>query len=459
MRKFFYIFSIISLFIFAGFGCKGLSSSEQAAIAPVKLTYWTVFGNVEELQKLAAVYKQMHPYVTIDIRQLRYEEFDKIFVNALADDVGPDIISMHTRWLGKYSNRLLSMPDSVKVANVMIQGKYQPQTIVTVEQNRMPTIDAIKSTYVAGVAEDVIVGGKVYGLPLTYDTLAILYNKDLLDKAGIPLPPSTWDELVTAVKKTTIYDKKGAIVQSGIAVGTGTNTDNVFDILSALMLQNGVVMSAGNQVTFARSLVQSATDQNPVLQSLRFYTDFARPTKEVYSWNDSFNNSMTEFARGKAAFAIGFAFDLARVKKLSPQLTVNAVPLPQLNPTSPVNVANYWVESVSKKTKHSDEAWDFIRFISSPDTIKRYSASLGVPSPLRVHIAAGKEDVVLSPFVSQILTAKNWYHGRDIDAATGAIKDLVIRYLAPYTDKESQNQLERDRNLVLTAAAIIQQTF
>jgi hypothetical protein len=67
--------------------------------------------------------------------------------------------------------------------------------------------------------------------------------------------------------------------------------------------------------------------------------------------------------------------------------------------------------------------------------------------------------VILSPFISQILTAKNWYHGRDIDAATGAIKDLVTRYLAPYTDKESQNQLERDRNLVLTAAAIVQQTF
>ena len=41
--------------------------------------------------------------------------------------------------------------------------------------------------------------GKLYGLPKDGNTIAMAYNADLLEKAGITTPPTNWDELDTAI--------------------------------------------------------------------------------------------------------------------------------------------------------------------------------------------------------------------------------------------------------------------
>lgn len=443
-----------------GLGCRGPSAEERQAIAPVTLQYWTVFGNVAELKRQAGEYKKIRPYVTVNIRQLRYEEFDKIFVNALADDVGPDLVSMHVRWLGKHRARLAVMPQTVKVARVTVKEGIEPEQIVTIETNRMPTIDIVRSNYVSTVAGDIAVGNDLYGLPLSMDTLALFYNKNLLDAAGVPLPPATWAEFLEAVKKTTKFDRSGKIIQAGAAIGTGNNIDNAFDLVSLLMMQNGVSMAEGSRVTFAEGLDRTSVSAGqPALEAMRFYTDFARPTKEVYTWNDMFGFAIDEFAAGKTVFYLGFAYDLARIKAKAPQLNIGVAPVPQLNEGAPVNVANYWVESVSNHSAHQNEAWDFLRFLSAPNTVKTYADASQLPSPLRVHVEAQREHPVLGPFSLGVLSAKNWYHGRDIDAANMAMKDLITAYLAPYTDAEARNPLRRDAELVLRAQTIIQQTF
>ena len=67
-----------------------------------------------------------------------------------------------------------------------------------------------------------ILDGQIYGLPLSLDTMAIYYNKDLLDRSSVPEPPKTWEEFAVAVKKITKYDKQtNKITQSGAALGAG----------------------------------------------------------------------------------------------------------------------------------------------------------------------------------------------------------------------------------------------
>ncbi len=451
------LLSLSCLLLVTGLGCSGLTAEQQAAIQPITLNYWTVFGNVDQLKKLAADYKKIRPYVTVNIRQLRYEEFDTVFTNALAEDVGPDIISVQTRNLRKYQNRLSSMPVSVKVAHEEIQTSgYQSQTVVTFETNVLPTLDAIKKNYISTVADDITIGGTIYGLPLTADTMALYYNKDLLDKAGIALPPSTWDQFSEDVKKTTKYDKKGNIVQAGAAIGTGPTVDHAFDILSLLMMQNGLPMATGNQVTFADG-VDRAGETHPAVEALRFYTDFARPTKDIYTWNDTLGKAIDAFAAGKVVFFLGFGFDYGQILARAPQLNISVSSIPQLNTNSPVDIANYWVETVVKKSAHQNEAWDFIRFLSAPSNIKTYSKAVGEPSPLRADIADQSADPVLGPFANQLLRAHDWYHGRDIDAASRAMIDLITGYLAPIDP--STDPARRDAALFSNAQAVIQQTF
>ncbi|MFA4831105.1 MAG: extracellular solute-binding protein [Patescibacteria group bacterium] len=457
MLKKYSLFLIIFFFLLtAGFGCKGLTSEQQAAVKPITLNYWTVFNDVLTLNEFAAEYKKIRPYVTVNVRQVRQGEFDNLFVNALADDVGPDIASIHIYDLGKYQNRLAVMPPAVTVANIYVKGEYVKETIVEQSIEAMPSLSNIQRDFVSAVQGDIIMDGGVYGLPLAFDTLAIYYNRDLLDKAGIPEPPATWDEFLDAVKKTTKFNKDGDIIQSGVAMGVGNNISNAFDILSLLMLQNRVTMAQGKTITFAAGLNRGAAN-HPTLQALRFYTDFAQPTKDVYSWNEDLDDALTEFLLGKSVFYLGFAYDRARIRSRAPWMNLEVISAPQLNESAPVNVANYWVESVVKKSENQNEAWDFIRFITTDNNIKRYTDRTGQPSPLRSQIADQAESPILGPFASQALTAQNWYHGKDIASAKKAFADLAHAHLQPYGANE--NPLERDARLVDWAAQVIQQTM
>lgn len=439
-----------------GLGCSGLNAQEQAQVKAITLNYWTVFGDVSALQTLAAQYKQQRPYVTVNIRQLRYDELDTLFTNALADDVPPDIISVHSRLMRHYQPRLAPMPAQVKVSKLTQTGGLKKELQVTTETFNMPTPVTVRRDYVSAIGADAIVGNQVFGLPLSMDTLAIYYNKDLLDKAGVPEPPKTWDEFLAAVKAGTKYDRDGKIIQSGVAMGAGKNIDNSFDILSALMMQNGVTMSGNGRVSFADGIDKAGPD-HPSLQALSFYTNFARPDKEAYSWNESFGNAFELFVRGQSVFYLGFAYDFNRLKSRAPEMALEVIPLPQLAPASPVNSGNFWLESVVKKSKHQNEAWDFIRFLSQPGTLLSYNNKVVRPSPLRAHIKEQETDPRLLPFTTHLLVAKNWYNGRDWEAARQALNDLIVGYLQPPV--ENSDVIERDMKLMTTAAQVIQQTF
>lgn len=450
----------LAVILLAGFGCKSLSTTDQAAIRPVTLNYWTVFDNVQELKKMASEYKALHPHITINIRQVRYDEYDKLFTNALADDVAPDITSMHVRWLRKYQNRLVAMPATTKISKLVQTSSITKETQVLTDTFPMPTLEMLKKDYLATVPDDAVINKQMYGLPLTVDTLAVYYNKDLLDKAGLAEAPKDWSEFVEAVKRITKLDKDGKILQSGTSLGTGKNIENSFDIVSALMLQNGVTISgASGGVAFSAGL-DKANVNHPSLQALKFYTDFARPTKEVYSWNDDQSGAFDAFVRGKTGFYFGFAYDNDRIRSRAPDLNIEIMPLPQLSATAQGNVANYWLQSVVKKSKNQNEAWDFVRFLSQPENIKKYSDAVHQPSALRVHIKAQQADPIIGPFSSQILIAKNWYRGRDVATAENAFDDMIAVVLKPADEKATDQDIyKKDAGAVVKAAQTVSQTL
>jgi multiple sugar transport system substrate-binding protein len=439
-----------------GIGCKGLSDEQVRAVRPVTINYWTVYNNVSQLRKFAAEYKARYPHVTVNIRQVRYDEFGELFVNALADDVAPDIISVHNRQVRQYAPRLSTMPAQVQVARMTIEGKYAKEQVVTFETHALPSVNTLKSSFVGAVAEDAIINNEIYGIPLAVDTLALYYNKDLLDRAGIAVPPTTWDEFMEAVIQTTKKDSDGAILQSGVALGTAENIDNATDILALLMLQNGVNVTQPGYVTFAGN-ISKLRDAHPTLQALRFFTDFSKQTKEVYAWNNTFDTALEAFTNQQSVFYFGFAYDKTRIKARAPQMNVSIVPIPQLRDGNPVNVASYWVESVVDKSKNKDTAWDFIRFISTPNNIKAYTEATNLPSPVRSHLSEQAEDPLMAPFISQILTATNWYYGRDIYTADTALREMIETYRTPYPS--DIDQTKRDAELINSAAARIYRTL
>ena len=449
------IFSLLAL----GFGCKASTAEQAAAVRPVTVNYWTVFNDVAELKKRATEYKAIYPNVTVNIKQVRYEEFDRLFINALADDVQPDIVSIHTRWLKKYEPRLSPLPASTQMGKLVQTSSITKETTVVVDTNILPTVQNLQKEYVSAVPEDVIKGAAIYGLPLAVDTLGVYYNQTLLDKAGIPEPPKTWDDFLIAVKAITKLDKDGKILQSGVALGTGANIDNSFDIVSALFMQSGITMSSKGAVGFGVGLEKNLAVTHPALQTLNFYTNFARPTTELYSWNEEQTTAFDAFVRGKVAFYFGFGYEYKRIVARAPEMQMGILPLFQTDKTKQVNVANYWIESVTKKSKNKNEASDFIRFLSTPENLKKYSDTTKQPSPLRMHLKAEQADPIIKAFADQLLVAKNWYKGDDIQATENAFDAMIHTVLINDPTLDARKLMERDANAILRAAAVAAQTF
>jgi len=459
-KTFLRLFSIAVLLIMLGLGCKGVSQEELAVVRPVRLTYWTVFNDVAALEELARAYQATRPHVSINIRRVRQEEFDRLFVNALADDVGPDIVSVHVRELNKYAPRLSPMPPSVQVSNRVVSGQFVQEESVLTQTNAMPTARAVRQNYIGTVIDDVLVNGQIYGLPLAVDTLALYYNADLLDRAGVPEPPGNWEEFQQAVKAGTRFGQDGSINQSGVALGTGANINHASDIFAMLVLQNGWQLTRGNAVTFASGLDANA-GKHPMLQTLRFYTDFSDPTKDTYTWDEKQNEALINFARGRSVFYFGFSFDRSRIRALNPQLRTEVIAVPQLNEARPVNVASYWVEAVVGKSKNKTDAWDFIRFLTLPENVQKYTQAVGAPSPLRSQLVGQESHPILGPFAVGLLNSQNWYRGRSISAAEGTIEKMIDDYRTPYGGETvtEQQKLQRDIAIIQNAAVSLQRTM
>jgi len=455
LKKFSILFLLAVFLLTSGFGCKSASQQAQDAMKPVTLVYWRVFDDQDAFQDIITKYKAIHPFITIEYHKLRYDEYENAILNALAEDRGPDIFSLPNTALNKYQTKLVPMPDTITMAYPVIQGTVQKTVVPELRTANSLTLKQLKDNFVDVVSHDVILNdGKIYGLPLSVDTLALYYNKDLFNNAGISQPPAYWNkELIQDVKKLTIQDPKKGLVQSGIALGGGANINRFSDILSVLMMQNGTDMMEGGQVLFnVQPAFAKDTDYNPGQKALQFYTDFANPTKESYSWSKDQTNSLDMFMSGNLAMMLSYSYDLATIKAQAPKLNFSVAPLPQIegNPPTNINFANYWVEVVSKKSQHVNEAWDFIQFITQAEQAKSYLDKTERPTALRSLVDSQKNDDTIGVFANQVLTAKSWYLGKNETAAEDAFQEMI--------DTMNNNLNAKLKDIIDTGAAKVQQT-
>jgi multiple sugar transport system substrate-binding protein len=427
-------------------GCGGNATAEKLATTPVTLKIWRVFDGDSTFRTLMESYQALHPNVSFEYRELRLSEYEDELIRAFAEGKGPDIYALHNTWIGAYSSLIKPMPASVTIPYSETRGTVKKEVIYTIQEE--PTISqrTLRSDYVDVVAQDVIRDNKIVALPLSVDTMALYYNEDLLDAAGIPLPPVTWTDFQTQVTEIVKIGSNDEIVQAAAAIGTGKNVERSFDIVSLLMMQNGTQMADSR----GRALFGEETEAGfPAGQALRFYTDFANPLKEVYTWNDEQRDSFDAFVAGNVAFFFGYAYHAPLIRAANGKLDFSITAMPQIEGGKTVNIANYWVETVAKSSKNSDWAWNFITFAADGDRVMGYLNSAKKPTALRGLINSQIEDETLSVFVGQTLTADSWYLGKDAHVAENAFISLINAYLSGAEDERSLADAQNKVNQTL----------
>jgi multiple sugar transport system substrate-binding protein len=431
----------------AGAGCTN-TGSDPKELTPVTLDVWRVFDGSDSFSAIMTAYRAANPQVSINYRKLSYDEYRREIIAALAEGRGPDIMSIHNTWMKEWQPLLAPAPATVRVPVAVERGTLRTEIVYETQDKPGPTLAALRDSYVDAVFQDVVLtapqsdprlppAARIYGLPMALDTMALFYNRDLLSNAGIAQPARDWQSFQEHVKKLTRLDETGAIIQSGAALGTADNVERPSDILSLLMLQNGAAMTDQNgQAVFDKIPSELAgRTLPPSVEALVFYTDFANPEKEVYSWNDKMPPALDAFAAGQTAYFFGYSYHIAQIRNLSKdRLNFGIAPFPQITGNEPVSYANYWIEAVSKDSPDQDQAWDFLMFATDPERVQPYLDMTRKPTAHRALLSKQLEDLDLSSFAAQAPSAENWYHGTDAQATEEAFREMIRKTLSREAD-------------------------
>lgn len=180
-----------------GFGCKTTDPKIAALTAPVTLNYWRVFDGSDAFSEVIEKYRAKNPHVVVDYRMIPYDEYERVVKSALAEGRGPDILSVHNTWLPAWRPFLAAAPAAITMPKrIVSSSQFNQEVKYEIETKAGPTIKTIQDSFVDGVSGDVVMPTppvapsltpvpQVYGQPLASDSLALYYNRDLLDNAGI----------------------------------------------------------------------------------------------------------------------------------------------------------------------------------------------------------------------------------------------------------------------------------
>lgn len=217
------------------------------------------------------------------------------------------------------------------------------------------------------------VEGRTYGLPKDGSPLAMVYNPEMLDAAGIE-PPTNWDELVSAAETLTTGGVIGLCLAPELAR------------LGAFIYQNGgsIYNEDKTELTIGSAESREAID---------FYLDFIKngtgrtPTQLGSGWCGE--------AFGKQQVAIAFEGNwvVSALDDGFPETPYELAELPQ--GVQPGNLTFTVSYSIGVDSANKDQAWVLLQYLTGPEGMEAWtSRGLALPSRSDVPVPEGREALV-----------------------------------------------------------------
>lgn len=379
-----------------------LPGRKEAPPASATISFWGTDDDLEVWRGIIESFQKQFPYLTVTYTQVSSQNYENNLVNAIAKGNGPDVFIIPNTFLIKERDKIYPFP----------------QTALS-----FSTQD-FSSTFVDAPQDLIASDGLIYGLPLSMDTPALFYNKDIMNTIGVAQVPTNWDDLVLLSQKITKKNAVGEITQSGLPLGTYNTVDNAFEILSSIMLQEAGSETSGLQIV----------SKGGAGSALSFYTSFANPDHKNFSWSDRLPDSLSAFAQTKSAFVIGLYGDIDRIRAKNPHLNFGIMPFPQKKGlATPVVYGRYLFATVLKSSKNPMGSWQFASYITGLQGASLYLKKTNKPPVRRdiLNLKAPTQD--LSTFYRQALIAKTWPIPDDI-AARKLFQEAIESVVSGSTD-------------------------
>ncbi|NOW89279.1 multiple sugar transport system substrate-binding protein [Clostridium beijerinckii] len=346
------IVSLILASMMAVTGLAGCGSSNSAATGgqdtakgssggDVHITYGIWDSNQEKgLRKMADEFEGKNAGIKIDIQVTGWSDYWTMLEAAATGGSLPDTFWMHSNEIYRYASNgmLMDLTDKINKSD-----------------------DVKLSNYPEGLVKIYNLNNKQYAIPKDYDTIGLWYNKTMFDKAGISYPDETWnwDKLYEAAKKLTTGDGK----QYGFLAPLH-NQEGYYNFV----YQNGGTIITDDKV--------SGYDKPKTIEAMKYYVRFVSEGLSPKIFDDAARAETLQ--NGLCAMGVfgswnlsGFAANDYMTKNF------NVTVLPSANDGKRASIFNGLGNAISANTKHPEEAWKWVQYLSSKDGQTK-QAELGV---------------------------------------------------------------------------------
>jgi multiple sugar transport system substrate-binding protein len=371
------------------------SSGENVTL---QYTLWDT-NQLAPYQKCAEEFMAQNPSIEIKISQTGWGDYWNNLQTSMVAGNAPDVFTNH---LAKY-------PEFV-VSNQLVD--IQP----LVERDKVDL-----SIYMGDLADLWTKDGARYGLPKDWDTISVIYNKEMLDAAGIsvaelneatwnPQDGGTFEELIAKLTLDTNgnnglspdFDKEN-VVQYGYIPFPYNNTGNAYGQTewSHLAVSNGWKFNDGLYDTKYYYDDPKFIETMDWLQGMVVDKRYTPKFEEIASLG---GNAL--FTSGKAALTTDGSWMIGTYSGNS-NFEVGFARLP-LGPEGRKSMFNGLADSIWVGTDHPDEAWEWVKYLASPDCAN-VVGDAGVVFPAqeaaveRALVAYQERGLDVSPFTEQAL--------------------------------------------------------
>lgn len=206
--------------------------------------------------------------------------------------------------------------------------------------------------------------GNIYGMPIGFSTRAIYYNKDITDAAGITVSEDwTMDDLKKACKDVTKDNTTGLYFYY--------NPDPY--ALESMLWSNGGewIDEEGKPVINSEKNVEA----------LQYLHDMIYVDKIAFAGNmtDDFGQTMSS---GKYAFGEMGKWFISAINDAGVNLGITT--MPSFKGGESMSVVHASFLSVTKDSKNQEAAWEFIKYYTSYDSVKKLCE---IEMPVRQSVA------------------------------------------------------------------------
>jgi multiple sugar transport system substrate-binding protein len=300
------------------------------------ITIWAMGAEAEYLNKLIPKFEKSNPGIKISVQQIPWTAAQEKLITAFASDNTPDICQLGNTWVPQFASL-----NAIEPLDSLL--------------NKSGTIN--KENYFEGIWDTNIIEGKLFGIPWYIDTRVLFYRKDVIEKAGYSSPPKTWEELTDLSEKikTLHGDSKK------YSIYLPTNEWAPFIIFG---------MQAGSELLAQNSTYGNFAGEN-FKRAFNFIINFHK-NKLAPIGISEVTNVYQAFKDEYFSIYISGPWNINEFKKwMTGDLKDKwmTAPLPGPDKDTPgISLAGGSSLVIFKNSKHKNEVWKFIEYLSEPET-------------------------------------------------------------------------------------------